>query len=74
MCDFCEKLVNDMLPINTNMSLDTTFAVIARGAEQMEIVLHVCDRDRETGHRFVGTYGIPITFCPICGNKVKSPF
>lgn len=75
VCEFCEKTINNELPINTNMNLSKTFACIASGTTQKEIVIHINDIANQyvndiENHKFKGTYGIPINFCPMCGRKL----
>lgn len=69
MCEYCKKqFLMENIPINTNNDMSCTFGILAPGTKQVEIVLHINYREP----KFIGTYGIPINYCPFCGEDLKN--
>ena len=62
-CEYCKERALVELPMKTNCDTSRTWALIAQGDKKKEIV-------------FVNkgcTYGIEISYCPICGQKLNGP-
>ena len=58
-CLFCKDRTTEELPLKTNCDTSKVGALIAQGDKKKEIVFW----------SKVGTYGIEINFCPICGKS-----
>ena len=63
-CKYCKNLntcnIPEEIPINSNVDLSRTIAIIAHGATKPELIL--------TGP--FGAHGIEIDYCPRCGEKL----
>lgn len=60
-CPYCKERTLTELPLKTNCDTSRVGVLIAQGDRKKEIVFWSP----------IGTYGIEINFCPICGAKMK---
>ena len=60
-CIYCKDYPPTRLPLKTNCDTSTAGALIAHGDVKREIVFY----------SQIGTYGIEINFCPICGRNLE---
>ena len=61
MCEYCKPRTTQDLPINSNADISRVFALIADMGNGPEI----CVSNKGI------MYGIPITYCPKCGDKLR---
>lgn len=60
-CPYCKDRTLTGLPLKTNCDTSRVGCLIAQGDKKKEIVFWSP----------IGTYGIEINFCPICGAMLK---
>lgn len=62
MCEYCKERTTQELPIKTNVTNFCGAFLIAQGDKKKEIVFW---------ERKLGTFGVEINYCPICGRKLN---
>ena len=61
-CIYCKERTVQALPMKTNVTEACADFLIAQGDKKKEIVFW---------ERHLGTFGVEINFCPMCGRKLN---